>query len=142
RVGQGHDAHFHLSFLDFLQNLVAEISIDADLDQRIQLLEPGEGLGQDIKTRRLIGPDRKLAARSLVELRDGLQRFFLKSQQSFSVTLQDFSGGSQPHLFPAAVKQLLPTLLLEQSHLSADRRLGTEEFFRRPRKTSQPRNLE
>ena len=65
-VRQRDDAQLNLAFLNFLQNLVAEIPIDADLDQRVKLLEPRKRLGKDVQAGRLVGPDVQLAARRLV----------------------------------------------------------------------------
>src|SRR5439155_656156 len=143
RVRQRDDTQLHLAFLNFLQNLVAEIPIDADLDQRVKLLEPRKGLGKDVQAGSLVGPDVQLAARRLVQLGDGLERLFLEAEQALGVALKDFSGGCELNLLAAPVKKFLTALLLEQPHLGADRRLGAEELFRRPpgacRRQSRPR---
>ena len=79
RLGQRDDAHVYRAFLHFLQNLVAEVAVNADLHQGVELLEFRESLGQDVKAGGFVGADRQLAARSLVQLGNGLQSLFLKS---------------------------------------------------------------
>ena len=74
---QRDDAQVHGAFLHFLQNLVAEIPVNRDLDLRVKLLEARESLRKNVKAGGFVGADEKLAARRLVELRDGLQSLFL-----------------------------------------------------------------
>src|SRR5438132_5933582 len=141
-VGKRDDAHIDGTLLYLLQNLVAEIPVNTDLDHRVQLLKPREGLRQNVKARGLVRADVKFAPRRLVELGNGLQRLLLHGQEPLGVASQDLSRRSQLNLFAAAIEKLFTTLLLEQTDLSADCGLSAIELFRRARETAQLRDFQ
>ena len=72
---QGHDPKINGPVFDALQNLVAEIAIDADLHIWIRAMELGENLGQDVEAGGFICSDGKNAAGHLGLVGDGPQRF-------------------------------------------------------------------
>src|SRR3989442_9522966 len=83
--------------LNFLQNLVAEIAIDADLHQRVKLLEPRKGLGKDVKA-----GDRKSTRLNSSHVRISYAVFCLKKKNSTDAfpgatgTLFDFDRAHYP----------------------------------------------
>ena len=84
---QGDDAEFDGALLNFLNDLMAEIAVNADLDQGIELFETGEGFRKHIKASCFVGADLKLAARCLVKLSDGLQGFLMQLDDFLGVAL-------------------------------------------------------
>ena len=109
---QRYDTQIHGAFLHLLQNLVAEVSVDADLDHGVELFEPRERLGQNVETGCLIRADIELATRSLVKLSDRLQGLFLQLEQLLCVPAQNLSRRSKLNLFATAIEKLFAAFLL------------------------------
>src|ERR1700730_3092782 len=138
---QRHDAEIQRSISQPLQNLVAEIAIDADVHKRITALEFRENVRKQIKTRCFVRSEGHGALNDIAAVGNNLHRFIAQAKQSLSVFEQNDACRSQLHRFRGAVQQLGLVGLLKLANLRANRRLRAEYFLASLGKALQLGNL-
>jgi len=91
--GQRDDAHIDGAVLNALQNLVAEVAVDADVHQRITALKFRKNVGEQIKAGRFIGAKDDRALDDVAAVGDDLNGFVAQAEQLFGVFEKNFAGG-------------------------------------------------
>src|SRR6266446_5631118 len=129
--GQGDDADVDGAVLDALENLVAEIAVDADVHQRVAALKFRENVGEQIKAGGFIGAEDDRALNDVAAVGNDLDGFVAHAEKLFRVLEENFTGGSQLDGFGGAVEEPGLVGLLELANLSADSRLRAEDFLAR-----------
>ncbi len=124
------------SVLDLLQNLVAEIAVDADLHRRVEAVILRENFRQNVQACRFVGAEGEHSSRRGGLVGHGAQGFGAHVHHAHGVFKKGFSRGGKPHGLASAVKQLLAVFLFELAHLRADGRLRAEQFLPGARKTA------
>src|ERR1700730_9467127 len=89
---QRNDAHVNGAVFDFLENLMAEIAVDADLYRWKAPAILGENVREHVKTRRFVRSDSECAARGAGLVGNGTQRFIPQSEETSCVFKQRFAG--------------------------------------------------
>jgi len=125
-----------------LQNLMAEVAVDAELHIRIQAAVFGEDLGQHVEAGGFIGADHHRSTRIGAVIGDREQRFIAQLQQAFRVREQDAARGGQGNVFAGAVEQAIAIVLLQLADLGAHCRLRTKNFLPGARETAELGNFE
>src|SRR5579862_8643674 len=126
---QGHDADIDRAVLQLLDDLVAEVAIDTDLDFRVEAAIFGEHFGQNVKASGFVGADDESASRGDALIGDGEERFLAQFVHALGVAEQHSASGGEADDFAGAVEQLVTVFLLELTNLCADRGLGTKHLL-------------
>ena len=134
--GQGQNADLDRPVLQLFHDLVAEISIDADLHRRIAPAVFPENLRQNIQAGGLVGAHAQRAAGRAAVVRHRHQRFFAQIFQPLGIFVKNLAGRSQLYRLAGAVEQAVAILLLQLADLRADRRLRAENLLPRTGKTA------
>src|SRR5262249_31679296 len=96
RLGwQRHDADVDGAVLDALQNLMTEVSVDADVHQRKPPLKLRENIRKQIKAGRFIRTENDWPLNNIAAIGDNLDRFIAKTQKPFGVFEQHFASWRQ-----------------------------------------------
>ena len=127
--GESDDADVNGAVFDALQDLVAEIAIDADVDLRIAALEFGEYVGEKIEASGFVGAEDKRALHDVAAVGNDLNGFVAETEKTFGVFEEDFAGGSQLDGFSGTVEEAGAIGLFELADLGADGGLGAENFL-------------
>src|SRR5437588_2642229 len=101
---QSDNADVHRARFDLLNDLAAEVAIDADADRWIFAVKTLEHLWQHIEKRGFIGADREYSSRLLPGMRKCVARFVMQSQQTLRILQQDFAGWREANSFAGTVK--------------------------------------
>ena len=133
---QRDDADVDGAVLELLENLVAEVAVDAHLHAGIQAAVLREDVGKNVEAGGLVGADDDRAARVGAVVGDSEQRFVAQLQQALGVGEQDAAGGSQRDVFAGAVEKAVAVVLLELPDLRADGGLRAKNFLAGARKAS------
>ena len=120
---QRQNAHFHRAVFQLFHDLVAEISIDADLHRRIAPAVFRKNLRQHIQTGSLVRSNAQGAAGRGAVVRDRRERLIPQILKALGVFIENLSGGRQLHSFAGPVQQAVTVFLLKLADLRADRRL-------------------
>ena len=139
---QGHNAHINRPVFQLFHNLVAEVSINADLYARIEAGELGEDVGQNIKACRLVRPDHQRAARELPLVRHREQRLIPHLQETLRIGEQHPARRGQGHIFARTVEQPVPVFLLQLPDLRADGGLRPKDLQAGARKAAKLRDFQ
>src|SRR5579872_668525 len=139
---QGQNADFHGPIFELLNDLIAEIAINADLYRRISPAVLGEDLGQNIETSRLVGADAQGSPRSTAMIGHGRERFVAQVLQSLRVFIENLPGRSELDCLAGAVEQAVSVLLFQLTNLGADRRLRSKNLLARTRETALTGNFQ
>ena len=138
----GHDAHVDGPVLQLLENLVAEIAVDAELHVGIEAAVLGENFGQHVQAGGFIRADDHGSARIGAVIGNGKQGFITQLQQAFGVGEQDAAGGRERHVLAGAVEEAIAIVLLKLADLGAHGGLRTENFLSGTRETAKLGNFE
>ena len=93
---------------------------------------------KQIESGEFIGRDNQLALVQGAEFDQRLPGVGPQIQHSLGVLLEHSAGIGEQPLARGAIKERLPDLLFQLANGLTDRRLGTIEFFRGPRKATLP----
>jgi hypothetical protein len=127
--GQSYDTNINGAILQFLNDLVAKVAIDADLNAGIKASVFGEHLRQDIEAGSFVRADQERAARRNVLVRYREQGLIAHPQEPLCVGEQDSAGGGKPHRLSRTVEEFVAVLLFEEPDLAADGGLRAENFL-------------
>ena len=129
--GQGNDAHIDRAIFDALQNLVAEVAINADVHERIAALKLRKNVRKKIEAGRFVSAEDDGALNDVAAISDNLDGFVAQAKQLFSVLEKNFAGGSQLDGLGGAVEKPGFISLFELANLGADSGLRAENFLAR-----------
>src|SRR5580700_3174577 len=115
-----NDAEIERAFLQALQNFVAEIAVDADVDQRIAALEFGKDVGEQVEAGGLIRAEGDGTLNHAAAVGDDLHGFIAQAEKAFGVVEENNAGWRQLDGFRGAIQQLCLVGLLELADLCAD----------------------
>ena len=104
--GQRNDADVDGAVFDALQNLVAEIAVDADVHQREIAAEIRQKYRAADTSRWLRWRRKHRALHHVAAVRDDLHGFVAQAQKAFGKFEQNFAGGSELHGFGGAIQNL------------------------------------
>ncbi len=133
--GQRDDADVDGAVLHALENFVAEVTIDADVHQRVAALKFRENVGEQIETGRFIGAEDDGALNHVAAVGNDLNGFVTQAEELFGVLEENFTGGSQLDGFGGTIEEAGFIGLLELANLRADSGLRAENLLARARKT-------
>ncbi len=123
------DADVYGAVLDALENLVAEIAVDADVDLRITALKLGENIREKIEAGGFVGAEDERALHDIAAVGDDLNGFIAEAEKALGVLEKDFASGSELDGFGGAVEKSGAISLFELADLGADGGLRTEHFL-------------
>src|SRR6266446_4896326 len=132
--GQSDDADIHRAILDALQDLVAEIAVNADVHQRIPALKFGKNIGEQVEASGFVGAEDDGALNDVAAVGDDLNRFVAHAKELFGVFEKNHAGGSELDGFGGAVEEPGFVGLFELANLGTDGGLRAEDFLARARK--------
>src|SRR5712664_245007 len=133
--GKRDDADIDGAIFHALQNLVAEIAVDADVHERIAALKFGKNIGEQVEAGRFVGAENDGALYDVAAVRDHLDGFVAHAKKFFGEFERHFTGGSQLHGLGGAVEKPGLVRLFELADLRADSGLRAEYFLARTGKT-------
>src|SRR5262249_53706689 len=116
----GDDADVHRTVFDALQDLVAEIAVDTDVDLRIFALKFSEYVRQKIEASSFVGAENHRALNDVAAIGDDLDRLVAQAQEAFGVVEQDFAGGCQLNGLGGSIEEFGAIGLFELANLGAD----------------------
>src|SRR5258708_6610838 len=93
--GQRDDADIRGAVLDALEDLVAEVAVDADVHQRVATLKFRKNIGEQIEASGFIGAEYDRALNNVAAVRNDLNGFIAHAKQLFGVLEKNFAGRSQ-----------------------------------------------
>src|SRR3989442_8489753 len=135
--GKRHDADIDRAVLQALQDLVAKVPVDTDLDKRIAALKFGKDVRQKVEARSLVGAEDDRALHPVTAVRDGLHGLVTQREQALRVFEETFSGRRKMNRLGRAVEEPWAVGLLELANLRADRRLRAENLLAGTRETAE-----
>jgi hypothetical protein len=135
--GESDDAHIDGAVLDTLEDLVAEIAVNADLHEGIAALEFGEDVGKKVEASGFIGAEDDGALDDVAAVGDDLDGFVAHAEELFGVLEKDDAGGSELNGLGGAVEETGFVGLFKLANLGADGGLRAEDFLARARKALQ-----
>src|SRR5215470_3118153 len=127
--GQGQNTNFHRAIFQLFDDLIAEISVDADLYRRITAAILSKNLWQNVQTRSLVGSDPQRSSRSPLMVGHRGQRLFAKVLHPFGVFVEDLARRRQFDGLARTVQQAVSIFLFELTYLRADRRLRAKNLL-------------
>ena len=127
--GKGDDADVDGAVFHALQDFVAEVAVDADVDERIAALKFGKNIGKQIEAGRFVGAEDDRALDDVAAVGDDLNGFVAEAEQFFGVFEKNDAGGSQLDGLGRTVEEPGLVSLLELANLCADRGLRAEDFL-------------
>jgi len=133
--GQGNDADVDGAVLDALENLVTEVTVDADVHQGIAALKFRKNVGEQIEAGGFIGAEDDRALNYVAAVGNNLNGFVAHAQQLFRILEKNFTGGSQLDGFGGTVEEAGLVGLLELANLRTDSGLRAEYLLARARET-------
>ncbi len=129
--GQRDDANVHGTVLDTLQDLVAEIAVNADVHERITALKFGKNVGEEIKAGGFIGAEDDRSLNDVAAVGNDLNGFIAHAKEFFGVLEENLAGGSQLDGLGGTVQEPGLVSLLELANLGANGGLRAEDFLAR-----------
>ncbi len=135
--GQSDDADIHGAILDALQDLVAEIAVNADVHQRIPALKFGKNIGEQVEASGFVGAEDDGALNDVAAVGDDLNGFVAHAKEFFGVLEKNLAGGSQLDGLGGAVEEPGFVGLFELANLGADGGLRAKDFLARAREALQ-----
>src|ERR1700722_5160433 len=135
--GQRYDANVHATIFNALQDLVAEVTINADVDLRKSPLKFRKNIRQEIQAGRFVRAKKHRALHNVAAIGHNLDRLISQAQQAFSVIEEHFAGGRQLNGFRGTVEQLGAVGLFQLTNLRADSGLRAKNFLASTRETLQ-----
>ncbi len=135
--GEGDDADIHGAVLDALEDFVAEVAVNADVDERVAALKFSENIREKVQAGGFIGTENDGALNNVAAVGDDLNGFVAHTEQLFRVLEKDFAGGSEFDGLGGAVKEPGFVRLFELANLGTDGGLRAENFLARARKALQ-----
>src|SRR5215469_18368316 len=126
---QSDDADIHRTVFDALQDFVAEIAVDADVNLGVLALKFGKNIRKEIEAGSFVGAENDRTLDDIAAVGDDLHRFIAKAEKPFGIFEQDFTGGSEFYGLGGAVKKFGPVGLFELANLGADGGLCAENFL-------------
>src|SRR5580704_6733280 len=117
--GKCHDADVDGAVFDALQNLVAEIAIDADVDLGIAALKFRENVWKKIEAGGFVGAKNQGALHDVPAIGDDLNGFVAEAKKTFGVFEEDLACGSQLDGFGGAVEETSAISLFQLADLRA-----------------------
>src|SRR3984957_12126813 len=133
---QRENSHIDRTVLKLLDDLVTEISINADLYRRILAAVFAKDFGQNIKASGFVRPNTQRTSGSSAVVRDRHQRLIAQVAKTFGIFEKNLAGGSQFHALAGAIKKAVAVFLFELANLRAYRGLRAKDFFTRARKAA------
>jgi len=127
--GESDDADIHGAVFDALQDFVAEIAIDADMDLRIAALEFSEYIGQKIEASGFVGAENERTLHNVAAIGNDLNGFVAETKKALGVFEEDFAGRSQLDGFSGTVEEACAIGLFKLADLCADGGLRAENFL-------------
>src|SRR6266849_3976379 len=91
--------YVYLTVFQFLDDLVAEVPINADLDSRIKPTILGKHLRQDVQASGFVGANPQSAAGSCALVGYRQQRLITQFQEPLAVSKQHSARGCEPYDF-------------------------------------------
>ncbi len=135
--GEGDDADVGGAILDALENLVAEVAVDADVDERVAALKFGKNIREQIEASGFVGAEDDGALDDVTAIGDDLDGFIAHAEELFGVLVKNFTGGSELDGLGGAVEEAGFVGLFKLANLGADSGLRAEDFLARARKALQ-----
>src|SRR5206468_1621831 len=129
--GQGDDADIDGAVLNALENLVAEVPVDADVHQRIAALKFRKNIGKQIKAGGFVGAEDDRALNHIATIGNNLNGFIAQAKQLFGILEKNLAGGSQLNGLGGAVEKPGFISLFELANLGADSGLRAENLLAR-----------
>src|SRR6266436_9906626 len=129
--GQRNDANVNGTVLDALQDLVAEITVNADVHERIAALKFGKNVGEEIEAGGFIGAEDDRSLNDVAAVGNDLNGFVAHAEKLFRVLEENLAGGSQLDGLGGTVKEPGLVGLLELANLGANRGLRAKDFLAR-----------
>lgn len=140
--GKRDDADIDGAVLDALQNLVAEIAVDADLHLGIAALKLGENIRKQIEAGGFVSAENERALDDITAVGHELNGFVAKAEETLGVLEEDFAGGSELDGLGGAVQQAGAIGLFELANLRADSGLRAKNFLPGSRETLELGNVD
>jgi hypothetical protein len=135
--GESDDADVGGAVFDALQNFVAEIAVDADVDERVASLKFGKNIGEQIEASGFIGAEYDGALDDVAAVGNDLDGFVAEAEEFFSELVKNFTSGSKLDGFGGAIEEAGFVSLLKLANLGAYGGLRAENFLARARKALQ-----
>src|SRR6266478_5754929 len=129
--GQRDDANVNGTVLDALQDLVAEVAVNADVHERIAALKFGKNVGEEIEAGGFIGAENDWSLNDVAAVGNDLNGFVAHAEKLFGVLEENLAGGSQLDGLGGTVQEPGLVGLLELANLGANRGLRAEDFLAR-----------
>jgi len=129
--GQGDDADVHGAVLDALEDLVAEIAVDADVHQGIAALKIRKNIRKQVEAGGFIGAEDDRPLNNVATIGNDLNGFVAHAKELFRVLEKNFAGGSQLDGLGGAVEKPGLVGLFELANLGTDSGLRAEDFLAR-----------
>jgi hypothetical protein len=127
--GKSDDADVGGAIFDALKNLVTEVAVDADMDERIAALKLGKDIGEKIKAGGFIGAENNGPLNYVAAVGDQLNGFVAEAKKLFRVLEENLAGGSEFDGFGGAIEELGFVGLFELANLGADGGLRAKNFL-------------
>src|SRR4029077_12328100 len=89
---KGDDGHVDGTVFDALQNLVAEIEVDADVHERKALLKLREDIGEKIKAGGFVCAEQDRALHDVAAIGDDLDGLVAQAEKPLGKFEKDFTG--------------------------------------------------
>src|SRR4029077_1855398 len=93
--GKRDNADIHGAILDALQDLVAEISVDTDMHQRIAALKLGKNIREQVQAGGFVGAEDNGALNDVAAVGNELNGFIAHTKQLFGVFEENLARGSE-----------------------------------------------
>ena len=129
--GQGDDANVNGTVLDALQDLVAEIPVNADVHERITALKLRKNIGKEVEAGGFIGAKDDRSLNDVATIGNNLNGFIAHAKELFGILEKNLAGGSQLDGLGGTVKEPGLVGLLELANLGANRGLRAKDFLAR-----------
>src|SRR5712692_612231 len=127
--GQSDDADVGGAVFDALQDLVAEIAVNADVHQRVAALKFRKDIGEQVEASGFVGAEDDRALNHVAAVGNDLNGFVAQAEQLFGILEKNFAGGSQIDGLGGAVEEAGFVGLFELANLGTDGGLRTEDFL-------------